>query len=49
MARIDNKKNIKKKKGSNKKVKEKKVDIVNDNKNKTIITKIIINKKIINH
>lgn len=34
MARIDNKKNIKKKKGSNKKVKEKKVDIVNDNKNK---------------
>ena len=34
MARIDNKKNIKKKKGSNKKVKEKKVDIVNDNKTK---------------
>ena len=34
MARIDNKKDIKKKKGSNKKVKEKKVEIVNDNKNK---------------
>ncbi len=34
MTRIDNKKNIKKKKGSNQKVKEKKVDIVNDNKNK---------------
>lgn len=34
MARIDNKKDIKKKKGSNKKVKDKKVEIVNDNKNK---------------
>lgn len=34
MARIDNKKDIKKKKGSNKKVKEKKIEIVNDNKNK---------------
>lgn len=34
MTRIDNKKGIKKKKGSNKKVKEKKVEIVNDNKNK---------------
>ena len=34
MARIDNKKDIKKKKGSNKKVKEKKVEIVNDNKTK---------------
>lgn len=34
MARIDNKKDIKKKKDSNKKVKEKKVEIVNDNKNK---------------
>lgn len=34
MARVDNKKDIKKKKDSNKKVKEKKVDIVNDSKNK---------------
>lgn len=34
MARIDNKKDIKKKKGSNKKVKDKKVEIVNDNKTK---------------
>lgn len=34
MTRIDNKKDIKKKKDSNKKVKEKKVEIVNDNKNK---------------
>lgn len=34
MARVDNKKDIKKKKDSNKKVKEKKVEIVNDNKNK---------------
>ena len=34
MTRIDNKKDIKKKKGSNKKVKEKKIDVVNDNKNK---------------
>lgn len=34
MTRIDNKKDIKKKKDSNKKVKEKKVDIVNDSKNK---------------
>ena len=34
MARIDNKKDIKRKKDSNKKVKEKKVEIVNDNKNK---------------
>ena len=34
MARINNKKDIKKKKGSNKKVKEKKIEIVNDNKNK---------------
>lgn len=34
MARIDNKKDIKKKKDSNKKVKEKKIEIVNDNKNK---------------
>ena len=34
MARIDNKKDIKKKKGSNKKVKEKKIEIVNDNKTK---------------
>ena len=34
MARIDNKKDIKKKKDSNKKVKEKKVEIVNDNKTK---------------
>ena len=33
MTRIDNKKDIKKKKDSNKKVKEKKVEIVNDNKN----------------
>ena len=36
MTRIDNKKDIKKKKGSNKKVKEKKIDVVNDNKNKEI-------------
>ena len=34
MARIDNKKDIKKKKGSNKKVKEKKIEIVNDNNTK---------------
>ena len=34
MTRIDNKKDIKKKKDSNKKVKEKKIEIVNDNKNK---------------
>lgn len=34
MARIDNKKDIKRKKDSNKKVKKKKVEIVNDNKNK---------------
>lgn len=34
MARIDNKKDIKRKKGSNKKVKEKKIEIVNDNKTK---------------
>lgn len=34
MARIDNKKDIKKKKDSNKKVKEKKIEIVNDNKTK---------------
>lgn len=34
MTRIDNKKDIKKKKGSNKKVKDKKVEIVNDNKTK---------------
>ena len=34
MIRIDNKKDIKKKKGSNKKVKDKKVEIVNDNKTK---------------
>ena len=34
MARIDNKKDIKRKKDSNKKVKEKKIEIVNDNKNK---------------
>lgn len=34
MARIDNKKDIKKKKSSNKKVKEKKIEIVNDNKTK---------------
>lgn len=34
MTRINNKKDIKKKKDSNKKVKEKKVDIVNDSKNK---------------
>ena len=34
MTRINNKKDIKKKKGSNKKVKEKKIDVVNDNKNK---------------
>lgn len=34
MARIDNKKDIKKKKDGNKKVKEKKIEIVNDNKNK---------------
>lgn len=34
MARVDNKKDIKKKKDSNKKVKEKKVEIVNNNKNK---------------
>ena len=34
MARVDNKKDIKKKKDSNKKVKEKKVEIVNDNKTK---------------
>lgn len=34
MTRIDNKKDIKKKKDSNKKVKEKKVEIVNDNNNK---------------
>ena len=34
MTRIDNKKDIKKKKDGNKKVKEKKVEIVNDNKNK---------------
>lgn len=34
MARVDNKKDIKKKKGSNKKVKEKKIDIDSDNKNK---------------
>lgn len=34
MARIDNKKDIKRKKDSNNKVKEKKVEIVNDNKNK---------------
>ena len=34
MTRINNKKDIKKKKDSNKKVKEKKIDIVNDNKNK---------------
>lgn len=34
MAKIDNKKDIKKKKDSNKKVKEKKIEIVNDNKTK---------------
>lgn len=34
MARIDNKKDIKKKKDSNKKIKGKKIEIVNDNKNK---------------
>ena len=34
MTRINNKKDIKRKKDSNKKVKEKKVEIVNDNKNK---------------
>lgn len=34
MARVDNKKDIKKKKDSNKKVKDKKVEIVNDNKTK---------------
>ena len=34
MTRIDNKKDIKRKKDSNKKVKEKKIEIVNDNKNK---------------
>ena len=34
MARIDNKKDIKGKKDGNKKVKEKKIEIVNDNKNK---------------
>ena len=34
MARVDNKKDIKRKKGSNKKVKEKKIEIVNDNKTK---------------
>lgn len=34
MARIDNKKDIKRKKDSNKKVKDKKVEIVNDNKTK---------------
>ena len=34
MTRIDNKKDIKKKKDSNKKVKDKKIEIVNDNKNK---------------
>jgi peptidase, S41 family len=34
VARIDNKKDIKKKKDSNKKVKEKKIEIVNDNKTK---------------
>lgn len=34
MARIDNKKDIKRKKDSNKKVKEKKIEIVNNNKNK---------------
>ena len=34
MTRIDNKKNIKRKKDSNKKVKEKKIEIVNDNKTK---------------
>ena len=34
MARVDNKKDIKKKKDGNKKVKEKKIEIVNDNKNK---------------
>ena len=34
MTRIDNKKDIKKKKDSNKKVKEKKIEIVNDNKTK---------------
>ena len=34
MARIDNKKDIKRKKDGNKKVKEKKIEIVNDNKNK---------------
>ena len=34
MARVDNKKDIKKKKDSNKKVKEKKIEIVNDNKTK---------------
>ena len=34
MARIDNKKDIKRKKDSNKKVKEKKIEIVNDNKTK---------------
>ena len=34
MTRINNKKDIKKKKDGNKKVKEKKVEIVNDNKNK---------------
>lgn len=34
MTRINNKKDIKKKKDSNKKVKEKKIEIVNDNKNK---------------
>ena len=34
MTRINNKKDIKKKKDSNKKVKEKKIDVVNDNKNK---------------
>jgi len=34
VARVDNKKDIKKKKDSNKKVKEKKVEIVNDNKTK---------------
>lgn len=34
MARVDNKKDIKRKKDSNKKVKEKKIEIVNNNKNK---------------
>ena len=34
MTRIDNKKDIKKEKDGNKKVKEKKIEIVNDNKNK---------------